>query len=49
MKVGYISNVDIKDRRGWSGTVSHLADTISLHHEVIPIVVENNKIGELSS
>lgn len=47
MKVGYISNVDIKDRRGWSGTVSHLADTISLHHEVIPIVVENNKIEKI--
>lgn len=47
MKVGYVSNVDIKDRRGWSGTISNLADIIALHHKVMPIVVENNKIEKV--
>lgn len=47
MKIGYISDYDLKDRRGWSGTISNLADTISQHHEVIPIVVNHNKIEKI--
>lgn len=47
MKIGYISAYDLKDRRGWSGTISNLADTISQHYEVIPIVVNHNKIEKI--
>ena len=47
MKIGYISDYDLKDRRGWSGTISNLADTISQHHEVIPIVFNHNKIEKI--
>lgn len=47
MKIGYISDYDLKDRSGWSGTISNLADTILQHHEVIPIVVNHNKIEKI--
>lgn len=47
MKIGYVSNVDIKNRRGWSGTISNLADVISQHHKIIPIVVKNNVIEKI--
>lgn len=47
MRIGYISNSDLEDRRGWSGTISNLADTISLHHEVLPIVFGNTKIEKI--
>lgn len=39
MKIGYILNSTIEDKRSWSGTFYNLASVIKKHHEIIPILV----------
>lgn len=42
MKVGFISNYELSDKRGWSGTISYLNEIISKEYSIVPLVVEDN-------
>lgn len=44
MKIGYISDLDINDYSGWSGTLHKLADTLSKQHEINPLIISHNAI-----
>lgn len=39
VRVGFISDVDLADRRGWSGTIHTLAEAIAKEHAIVPIVI----------
>lgn len=47
MKIGYISSYELTDKHAWSGTITNLADAISMHHEVLPIVARIGKIERI--
>lgn len=42
MKVGFISNYELSDKRGWSGTISYLNEIISKEYSIVPLVVKDN-------
>lgn len=46
MKIGFISTWDLKERKGWSGTISNLSDILSKEYSIVPLVVEKNKIEQ---
>ncbi|MDR1689029.1 MAG: glycosyltransferase family 4 protein [Clostridiales bacterium] len=40
MKVAFISEYDVHDKKGWSGTISFLYRTLEHNYEIIPIVIK---------
>lgn len=47
MKIGYILNSDIDDKKSWSGTFYNLAAIIRKHHEIVPILVPPTNIEKV--
>ncbi|MFT8710354.1 MAG: glycosyltransferase family 4 protein [Sporolactobacillus sp.] len=44
MKVGFISEFDVHDKRAWSGTINFLYIHLSEHYQMIPIVIKSGKL-----
>lgn len=40
MKVGFISEFDVEDKKAWSGTINFLYETLSKEYELYPIVIK---------
>ena len=40
MKVGFISQFDVENKKAWSGTINFLYETLSKENELYPIVVK---------
>lgn len=47
MKIGFISNYDLDDRSGWSGTISNLNEIISKEYYVVPLVIKENILKKI--
>lgn len=47
MKIGYVLNSDIDDKKSWSGTFYNLAAIIRKHHEIVPILVPPTNIEKV--
>lgn len=47
MKIGYILNSYIDDKKSWSGTFYNLASIIRKHHEIVPILVPPTNIEKV--
>lgn len=44
MKIGFISEFDLADKKAWSGTISFLSETLSKDYDVYPIVVKDSAV-----
>ncbi|TFH44937.1 glycosyltransferase [Streptococcus equinus] len=44
MKIGFISEFDLADKKAWSGTISFLSETLSKDYDVYPIVVKGSAV-----
>lgn len=40
MKIGFISEFEVKDKKAWSGTINFLYETLSKKYELYPIVIK---------
>ena len=40
MKVGFISEFDVDNKKAWSGTINFLYETLSKEYELYPMVVK---------
>lgn len=47
MKVGFISNSDVYDKRAWSGTINFLYETLNKEYDMYPIVIEHKIIQKI--
>lgn len=48
MKVGFISNSDVYDKRAWSGTINFLYETLNKEYDMYPIVIEPKIIQKMT-
>lgn len=47
VKIGYILNNQIEDKRAWSGTFYNLATVIKKHHKIVPLLVPHDTIEKV--
>ncbi len=47
MKIGFISEFDLADKKAWSGTISFLSETLRKDYDVYPIVVKDSVVHTL--
>lgn len=40
MKVGFISEFDVENKKAWIGTINFLYETLSKEYELYPIVIK---------
>lgn len=47
MKIGFISNFEIDDKRAWSGTINFLYETLNEEYDIYPIIIKPNFIHRI--
>lgn len=40
MKIGFISEFEVNNKKAWSGTINFLYETLSKEYELYPIVIK---------